>query len=253
MESFLYAVASALLISVLSFLGAFFLLSKKRRDKGLILMMVAFASGSMLGASFFDLIPEAFEEVGTFSTYFIFFGIIIFLLLESYVHWHHCTIEECGIYSKKSMGYMNLIADGIHNFIDGVIIASAYQIDIGSGIVATIAIALHEIPQEAGDFAVLIHAGFGRSQALIYNFVSAILALVGTFFGFLFLSLFEYLIPYFASVAAGGFIYIATADLFPEISKHISKHRNIKRLSLQIISLFLGSGIIFMVVNFVGR
>ncbi len=245
MDSFIYALASVVLVSLISLVGAGLILMRKQASHGALLVLVGFAAGAMLGAAFFDLLPEALEGAGTGIIPFVFLGIVLFLFIESFLHWHHCANGECDVHDKKTIGYMNLLCDGVHNFLDGVIIASAYLVSLPAGIVATIAIIAHEIPQEMGDFAVLLHAGFSNKKALFYNFLSATASIAGAVLGFFFLSSFEQVIPYATAIAAGGFIYIATADLFPEISRH----HDAKHMAVQLISVLVGSGIVFLLIN----
>jgi len=245
MDNFLYALASVILVSLISMVGAAIFLLKKKVPHTVLLVFVGFAAGAMLAAAFFDLLPESLGEIGEEATLFAFLGILLFLFMESFLHWHHCQSAKCDARPKKSVGYMNLICDGAHNFIDGIIIASAYLVSIPVGIATTIAIIFHEIPQEMGDFAVLLHAGFKPQKALLYNFISASAAILGTILGFFFLSSFQSLLPYATALAAGGFIYISTSDLFPEISKH----HEARHMALQLLFVLIGAGAIFFIVG----
>ncbi|VVB57974.1 Zinc transporter ZupT [Candidatus Anstonella stagnisolia] len=243
MDNFLYALASVFIVSLISLVGVLLFFFKSKISHETLLILVSFAAGSMLAAAFFDLLPEALAGAPKAAPFFVFGGIILFLFIESFMHWHHCQISKCNVYSKKSVGYMNLVGDGVHNFLDGIIIASAYLVSVPVGIVTTIAIIAHEIPQELGDFAVLLNAGFRKNTALLYNFLSATTAIIGTLAGFFFLSSFEGLIPYATALAAGSLIYISTSDLFPEISKH----HDIRHLALQLFFVLVGAGIICLI------
>ena len=235
------------LVSVISLIGiVFVVLSEKWFNKAL-LMLVGFASGSLLGGAFFHLIPEAIEKVGKASSITVeniflalALGLLIFFVLEKFL-WRHChEREKCPIHP---FAYLNLVGDGIHNFIDGIIIAASFMAsqDVSLGFIVTLAVAAHEIPQEIGDFSILLYGGFSKTKALIYNFLTALTAMAGgifTFYGSAFLPQ----TPYLLAFAAGGFIYIASTDLIPEL------HRERKALNsfLQFIMLSIGLFLMWM-------
>ncbi len=235
------------LVSVISLIGiVFVVLSEKWFNKAL-LMLVGFASGSLLGGAFFHLIPEAIEKVGKASSITVeniflalALGLLIFFVLEKFL-WRHChEREKCPVHP---FAYLNLVGDGIHNFIDGIIIAASFMAsqDPSLGFIVTLAVAAHEIPQEIGDFSILLYGGFSKTKALIYNFLTALTAMAGgifTFYGSAFLPQ----TPYLLAFAAGGFIYIASTDLIPEL------HRERKALNsfLQFIMLSIGLFLMWM-------
>lgn len=235
------------LVSVISLIGiVFIVLSEKWFNKAL-LMLVGFASGSLLGGAFFHLIPEAIEKVGKASSITVeniflalALGLLIFFVLEKFL-WRHChEREKCPVHP---FAYLNLVGDGIHNFIDGIIIAASFMAsqDASLGFIVTLAVAAHEIPQEIGDFSILLYGGFSKTKALIYNFLTALTAMAGgifTFYGSAFLPQ----TPYLLAFAAGGFIYIASTDLIPEL------HRERKALNsfLQFIMLSIGLFLMWM-------
>ena len=235
------------LVSVISLIGiVFIVLSEKWFNKAL-LMLVGFASGSLLGGAFFHLIPEAIEKVGKASSITVeniflalALGLLIFFVLEKFL-WRHChEREKCPVHP---FAYLNLVGDGIHNFIDGIIIAASFMAsqDPSLGFIVTLAVAAHEIPQEIGDFSILLYGGFSKTKALIYNFLTALTAMAGgifTFYGSAFLPQ----TPYLLAFAAGGFIYIASTDLIPEL------HRERKALNsfLQFIMLSIGLFLMWM-------
>ncbi len=174
-----------------------------------------------MGDAFIHLIPEAFEEStnSNFTSILIIVGILFFFVLEKFLHWHHHgedTEEEMHIHP---VGKLILFSDGVHNFLDGIIIAASFMVSIPVGIATTLAVILHEIPQEVGDFAVLMHSGYSRLRALWLNFLSALTALLGVVVFIVFGQLAESLTYYALPVAAGGFIYIALSDLIPELHK----------------------------------
>jgi len=154
--SFMLMLASVAAVSLISLIGVLSLPLGMRRLHGLLVLLVAFASGTMLSASFLHLIPEAYGEIGGDALRWVLAGIILFFLIEKFIHWHHCGKEECKV---RPAAYLNLVGDGVHNFVDGVIIAAAYLTSVKLGLVTTAAIALHEIPQEFGDFSILLHSG----------------------------------------------------------------------------------------------
>lgn len=244
MNEFTYALVSVVLVSLISLIGVFTISLKQEFINKIILILVAFATGSMLGAAFFDILPEAVElGDGNVFTY-VFFGIIIFFVVERYIHWRHCHIRECEKHYHP-VTYLNLIGDALHNFIDGSLIAAGFLASVPLGIVTTFAIAAHEIPQEIGDFAILVNGGFSRSKALIFNFISSLAAVLGAITTFFFARDIEGLVPVILAVAGGGFIYIAMTDLIPEIHKETRK----ENIVIQSVALILGAAIIFILTN----
>ena len=236
----LLILATVILISLISLIGIVSLSLKKELLNRMLLMFVAFASGSMLAAAFFHLGPEAAEEIGSAAFTMILIGILIFFLIEKFIHWHHCNTGECEVHSVV---HLNLLCDGLHNFIDGIIIAAGFLTSVPVGFITALAIALHEIPQEIGDFAVLVHGGLTTKKALLYNFISATTAILGAFVGYLYLTSLEHLIPYILGIAAGGFVYISTADLMPELHKE----RTVSRLFLHTVALLIGVVLIYSI------
>lgn len=220
MQIWLYALASVTLISLLSFIGILGIGIKTSSIKKIIIPLVSFAAGALLGDVFIHLLPEIAEVSGisTVASLYILLGISISFIMEKIIAWRHChTPLDKGHVHR--FAYMNLIGDALHNLIDGLIIGSSYLVSIPVGIASTVAILLHEIPQEIGDFGVLIHGGFSKKKALLYNFLTALTAVVGTIIALLLSqsigNMTQFLIPF----AAGTFIYIAGADLIPELHK----------------------------------
>ncbi|MDA1194485.1 MAG: ZIP family metal transporter [Planctomycetota bacterium] len=214
---------AVLAISVLSVLGAVVLLARKS-VKRFLPLLVAVAAGALLGDTFLHLLPHAVEEQGGFTTtiaYGVLAGLIGFFIIEGVLHWHHHgeDLHDHGPEGVHSFGWMNLIGDGLHNFIDGMLIAGAWLVGgAPAGIATTIAVALHEIPQEFGDFGVLLHAGFSPRKAVLFNLLSALASVLGALLVLVIggdHGMAQFLVPF----AAGGFLYIACADLVPEIHK----------------------------------
>ncbi len=235
----LNSVLATLLISVFSLVGALTLAIKDNILRKITLFLVAFSTGALLGGAFLHLLPEAIEGSSELSPFlYLLLGIIIFFLLERILKWHHCHEEgKCDVHTFT---YMILVGDGLHNFIDGLVIVSAFFVSPEVGIAATIAIASHEIPQEFGDFGVLIHGGFSKVKALMFNFISALTAILGAILGYYLISGIEDLSLKLLPIAAGGFIYISMSDLIPELHKE----KNLAK-SFYTFSVFV-FGLIFM-------
>lgn len=248
-----WILGSVFIVSVLSLVGVLALFFHPKLIKKFILYMVSFAAGAMLATAFFDLIPEALEANGTGALGLVLMGIMIFLVAETLLYWYHCHDSRCDVHpkgkrkghkhDKMPVAYLNLAGDAIHNFFDGVIIAGAYLASIPLGIVASIAVIFHEIPQEIGDFGVLIFSGFSRYQALLYNFICALTAIVGALLAYFFATAIEGLSAALLPIAAGGFIYIAAADLVPEVHKQ----EDFKKAALSLFWFFAGVGIMWVV------
>jgi len=210
---------STFLVSLISLVGIFFITLKEQVFKKILLFLVSFASGTLLGAAFLHLIPEslfpdtlsAYNETAVIA---ILIGILVFFLLEKSL-WKHCHQRECPIHT---FAYLNLLGDGIHNFIDGVVIAASFLVSIPLGAATTLAVIAHEIPQEIGDFGILVYGGLSKVRALSYNFLSAIIAIFGATIMYFFSPSLPSL-AYLLAFAAGGFIYMATTDLIPELHK----------------------------------
>jgi zinc and cadmium transporter len=208
--------------SVVSLIGGIILLIKKDWAVKLSEPLAAFAAGTLLGTAFLDLLPEAIEaaEGGSTSAHGIFLwalvGVLIFFLLERFIHWFHHHHEHLGEV-KKPTGTLILLGDSIHNFIDGVAIAITFMINPALGVITTLAVGAHEIPQEIGDFGILLKAGYSRKKVLWYNIFSACAALVGALLTYLIGPSIEGALPALLAVTAGFFIYIALSDLVPEI------------------------------------
>ena len=208
--------------------GAFLLLPESLRTR-MLSPMVSFAIGALLGAAFLAILPHAFEVPGVDAhsvTLTVLCGILVFFLLEKMVIWRHCHTEDCEAHvpdmdkvRKAATGNLILIGDGIHNMVDGVLIAAAFLTDVHLGVVTSIAVIAHEIPQELGDFAILLHSGFSRGKALVYNMLTSLTTVIGGVVAYFSLSLANAVVPYVLAIAASSFIYIAVADLIPGLHK----------------------------------
>lgn len=221
-----YTLASVLVISLISFVGVLTLAIKKERLMKSLLYLVSFAAGALLGDVFLHIIPEMAEQgLGATQGAYILFGIFIFFGLERLVWWHHSHSEHSE--EIHSAVYLTQIGDTLHNFIDGVIIATAYLVSIPVGIATTFAVIFHEIPQEIGNFAVLIHGGWSAKKALLFNFFSALSAVVGALMVLLFVKQGNGSPDWLIALAASSFIYIALSDLVPEIHKEKNNKKSL--------------------------
>lgn len=235
--TYLYSIGSVLIISAVSLIGVFALSIKEEFLKKYIFVFVSLAVGSLLGDAFIHLIPEALESpLGSNAvSILIILGMVIFFIIEKFLHWHHHgqDVNKPGIHP---VGNLVLFSDGVHNLIDGIVIGASFIVSIPVGIATTIAVILHEIPQEVGDFTVLLHSGYSKKRALWLNFFSALTALAGVFIAFILGQMSTELIMWILPMAAGGFIYIAMADLIPELHKT----KKIFHSLMQIIALLAG-------------
>lgn len=219
------------IVSLISFTGIFALSVKKKLLDKMLLSLVALSAGALMGTAFLHLLPESLEIKNTFLL--VLAGFILFFIIEKFLHWQHCHEEHCQVHS---FAYMNLIGGAIHNFIDGLIIASSFLISQVLGVVTTIAIAVHEIPQEIGNFGVLIYGGFKVNKALLINFIITLTKVLGGLVGFFIFKAYNIPLAYITAIAAGGFIYIAASDLIPELRE---KHGSLLHLIIFILGIVL--------------
>lgn len=232
---FTYAFISVILVSLVSFIGVATLGLRVERLKKILLFLVSFAAGALLGDVFLHLVPELAEEGFALSLSFMVLGGIGFsFVVEKFIHWRHCHIPTTKEHVHP-VATMNLIGDGLHNFIDGVIIGASYLVSVPAGVATTVAVFLHEIPQEIGDFGVLLHAGYTRKKALLMNFLLALTALLGVILVSLMGDI-ERFVPFLIAFAAGNFVYIAGSDLIPELHKETG----LRSAFYQFIALVLG-------------
>jgi len=240
MHVFFYILTATLLISFGALIGIFSLAIRKESIEKIILFLVSLSAGTLMGGAFLHLIPEALEGMPAEEVLgIVLISFIIFFLIEKVFHWRHCHKGDCGIHT---FGPINLIGDSIHNFIDGLIIAATFLVDINLGIATTIAIAFHEIPQEIGDFGVLLHAGYKKSKALILNYFVALTVVVGGIVGYFISFSTDDLVLKLLPFAAGGFLYISTSDLIPEIRKETG----IKKSAISFIFFLVGILIMYI-------
>jgi zinc and cadmium transporter len=219
-QIWLYSLASVFLVSLISLIGVFTLGIAIDKLRKILIYLISFSAGALFGDAFIHLFPELVKTsgFGVLSAIYILSGILIFFILEKFVHWQHCHMPITKTHVHP-FAYMNLVGDSLHNFIDGLIIAGSYLASIPVGIATTFAVVLHEIPQEIGDFGVLIHGGFKRGKAIMLNFLTALVAVIGTIvalvLGNYVFNIQQIIVP----LAIGGFLYIAGSDLIPELHK----------------------------------
>lgn len=235
--------------------------------------MVSFAIGALLGAAFLGLLPHALSSPYVTDphdvTFTVLIGLLTFFILEKLVIWRHCHHLECEVHGSEdhssedhsSEGYSDsqhshshshshshgkgtapagtlvLVGDAVHNFVDGVLIAAAFLTDIHLGIVTALAVAAHEIPQEVGDFAILLQSGFSRSKALLFNVLSSLTTVVGALLAYYSLSTAESFLPYVLAIAASSFIYVAVADLIPGLHKQTAVSESLKQILLIVLGV----------------
>jgi zinc and cadmium transporter len=217
-----FALLSTFAICLLSLIGALTLSWKSTKLQPWLLSLVGLSAGSLLGAVFFHLLPEAHHELGAEQLYpLVLASMVGFFLVEKILHWHHCHLENCEVHT---FGYMNLLGDAMHNFLDGMILGATFLTDIRLGLISALAIALHELPQEIGDFGVLLHAGFTKTRAVLLNLAVSGAALLGVITSFALAGVVDSLASMLVPIAAGGFLYIAMSDLLPEL-KNDTSHR----------------------------
>ena len=215
----IWIIGAVFVVSLASLVGVVFFFLQEKIVEKIIPWLVAFAAGTLLAAAWFDLIPESLAEIGNNVFVWVLAGILLFLMFEQVLHWHHEHRRDCDEcdHRHQVVGYSVLMGDALHNFLDGVLIASAFMVNINVGIATTVAVLFHEIPQELGDYGVLLHSGFTKTKALYFNFLSALTSVIGALLAYFALQNIQQALPYVVAVGAGGFLYIALADLFAEL------------------------------------
>jgi len=242
LSSLVNIITATVITSLFSFVGIYALSLKEDTLHKILLVLVAFSAGSILGAAYFDLLPEAIELVE--ESFF----------LERFIYWYHghphqadITAEIADRATTEGFAYLNLIGDGVHNFIDGMIIAASFLVGFPVGLAATAAVIFHELPQEMGDYGILVYAGFKRGKALLLNFLVALAVVVGGISAISFIEAVEALSGLLIAFSAGGFIYLAASELIPELHKEKSLKKSAVQFAVFIlgISLIWALGVIF--------
>ena len=236
-ERLLWILASGAAMSVLALVGSVTLLLAEDTLRRLLKPLVALAAGTLLGGALFHMLPEGVEAMGPGISPYVWTaaGFVSLFLLEQFLHWHHCHRPPAE--HKQPVTYMILAADGVHNFVGGLAVGAAFGVDVGLGISTFLAAAAHEIPQELGDFGVLLHGGWKKSQALLFNFLSALTFLAGGLVAYWASDTFDTraLLPF----AAGNFLYLGASDLVPEVNKHHDVKSNLAHFSAFLVGLLL--------------
>jgi zinc and cadmium transporter len=246
----IYPILSVVLISLVSVIAAVPLLIKKKVSDKILLFLLSFSVGVLLTTVFLDFLPEIFEhDFSPLKSYVILAGFMLMFILEKFIHWHHtkkCENDNCGHSHAYNLAPINLIGDAIHNFIDGLVIAGSFAVDITMGITATISIIFHEIPQEIADFGVLLYSGLSKVKAVLFNLLSALTAIIGLFVGLILIGNVEGISNMIIPFAAGNFLYIAASNLLPELHRHCK----IKDTLLHILAIVLGICLVAFVITF---
>lgn len=234
----IYTLISVFIVSLISLIGVFTLAVDKNKLYKYLIYLVSLSAGTLMGDAFIHLIPDAYRgSSSVWPSLYILAGIFLFFILEKVLHWRHCHEEPC-VDHPHPFSYVILVGDALHNFIDGMVIAASFIVSIPLGIATTMAVILHEIPHEFGNFASLIYGGFSVGKALLYNFISALVAILGAV---IILTLSanidptRFLIPF----AAGGFIYVAGTDLIPELHKQNEARKGV----FQVLAFLIGIGL----------
>ncbi|MCX6823910.1 MAG: ZIP family metal transporter [candidate division SR1 bacterium] len=245
--AFLYALISVLIVSIISLIGIVTLGLRLSLLKRIVLRLVSFSAGALLGDVFFHLLPGIIHGSGRNITVSlrILGGIVFGLVTEKVIRRNHCHMPVTAHHTHP-VALMNLIGDSVHNLIDGLIIGASYLVSIPVGIATTLAVVLHEIPQEIGDFGVLVHGGFSRRKALLLNFVTALTAVVGVIIAFLLYRYTNNMVAVLIPFAAGTFIYIACSDLIPELHKENSLAHNIPQILFFLLGIGIMSTLLFL-------
>jgi len=225
-----------IIFSVLGSIGAIagaalLLLFPQAIRQTLLPLLLSYAAGTLLGAAFLGMIPGALALIEPFSmSATVLGGIVLFFILEKVVIWRHCHREHCQVHGTAAP--LILVGDAFHNLVDGFVIAAAFLTSIPLGIAASLAVIAHEVPQEVGDFAILLDNGYSRKRALLMNTLSSLATLPGAIIAYFFLAATQEAIPYILGLSAASFIYIAIADLVPGLHKQISFRKSLLQISL---------------------
>lgn len=243
MSTIVWVLLSTFFVSLIAWIGVLTFFLKDELLERILLVLVALSGGALLGGAFLHLLPKAISQsqgplINIFLSLLI--GFCVFLILEEFINWHH---HHSTTHKKKPVSYLILISDMLHNFIDGLVIAGSFLIGISVGTVTTLAIVLHEIPQEIGDFGILIYGGFEKTRALTLNFASALTVILGGIVGYWVSGIFENAALYLLPFAAGNFIYIASSDLVPEIKHGESLKKSFLHLVIFLLGILLMLGI----------
>lgn len=242
-QTILYGIVSVIIVSLISLIGVVTFFIRENNLKKILLYVVSFGAGALLGDVFIHLLPEAFTNYDAAQVaLYILCGIVFSFIVEKIIHWNHRQIHKNDEVHKEhthAFALMNLFGDVFHNFIDGILIATSYVVGIPVGMATTIAVIIHEIPQEIGDFGVLLAGGFSKSKAILMNMLVGTTAVLGTIVGFILInteSMLSFLLPF----SAGNLLYIVLADLVPQLHKNAHEEDSLKISMMQVAMILLG-------------
>lgn len=245
-EVWVYSLVAVLIVSLVSLSGIVVLGMNHKRLKSVLFYLVSFSAGALLGDVFIHLLPEM-SEVGFGHKEGIYFliGLVAFFILERFIHWQHSHQED---HDEKvhSVVYLTIAGDSLHNFIDGIVIAVSFMASPTLGIASTLAVILHEIPQELGQYAILIHGGWSKAKALWYNFLSALTSVVGALLVLIFAQGLQEAPSFLLAFAGASFIYVALSDLVPELHKEVGVRRSIVQFICFIVGIALMGALLFL-------
>ena len=235
---------ATIIVSLFSLVGILALSLRDETLHKILFFLIAFSAGTILGAALFELLPEAVEHIqGSVVFVYVAGGFVAFYFLERFIYWyhghgHHSDLSEQGAEQyTKGFAYLNVIGDGIHNFLDGMIIAVSFNVDFSVGLATTIAVIFHELPQEIGDYGILIYAGFNKVRALLLNFVAALSVVVGGVFAIFFLEMVETLSGTLIAFSAGAFLYLSASELVPELKKEENFWKSLAQFAMFLLGL----------------
>jgi zinc and cadmium transporter len=238
-------ILATFVVSLFSLSGIFALSLNEERLHSILFFLLAFSAGTIFGAAVFDLLPEAVELVDEHTVFlYIAFGYVAFYFLERFIYWYHGhghREDMEGIEPERGFAYLNLLGDGVHNFIDGMVIAASFTVGLHVGLATTMAVIFHELPQEMGDYGILMYAGFDRVRALVLNFAAALCVVVGGVFATFYLETVEALSGLLIAFSAGAFLYLAASELVPELQQE----RDFRRSLIQFAVFILGMAVIY--------
>lgn len=249
----LYPLIAVIIVSLISVVVAIPLLLKKKISQDSLLFLLSMSVGVLLSTVFINFLPEIYgehvHEVALLSPLMILAGFLVMFIVEKFIHAHHdhnCEGEHCGHSHAYNLAPVNLIGDGIHNFIDGLVIAGSFAVSTAVGVTATLSIIFHEIPQEIADFGVLLYAGLSKKKALLFNFLSALTSVLGVVLGVYLIKNIHGFVEFIIPFAAGNFIYIAATNLLPQLHRHCGLKESIMHFA----AILMGIGIVVLVAVF---
>lgn len=247
MNIWLYSLASVFVVSLVSLIGVFTISFGEEKLRKAVLFLVSFAVGALFGDALIHLLPEAFEKIESRAmvSLLVLAGILVFFSLEKFVRWRHCHMAECDQH-VHSIAAVNIFGNVAHNLIDGMLIGASYSASFSLGIATTMAILLHEIPQEIGNFGVLVHSGYGVKKAVTINFLSALVAFLGAGLTLLLGNYSSSFTFFLVPIAAGGFLYIAGSDLIPELKHETKITASIGQLLAIVLGIAIMASLLFI-------